>query len=145
MYLKIVTKKPGLEVATEMKELDFTVEDRVPGADITDAYESLIFEAIRGHMSAFVRGDELLASWKVVSEFLRQIDAGELAVHTHPKNSRGPEESDRLIGALGFKRTLDSYRWSPPGSRRGSMDVERPAAALEAAGLEPSSHQIAGL
>ena len=30
-------------------------------------------------MSAFVRGDELLASWKVVSKFLRQIDAGELA------------------------------------------------------------------
>ena len=27
MYLKIVTKKPGLEVATEMKELDFTVEE----------------------------------------------------------------------------------------------------------------------
>eukprot|EP00775_Hariotina_reticulata_P006254 gene6254-6492_t len=48
IYAKIVVKKPGLEMDTEMSELDLSYGERYSDVNIPDAYERLILDCIRG-------------------------------------------------------------------------------------------------
>jgi hypothetical protein len=47
IYAKIVVKKPGLEMDTEMSELDLSYGERYSDVNIPDAYERLILDCIR--------------------------------------------------------------------------------------------------
>ena len=53
--MKIVVKKPGLEMESIVSELDLSYSNRYTGAYIPDAYERLILDAIRGDQQHFVR------------------------------------------------------------------------------------------
>lgn len=55
IYMKIVVKKPGLEMDTIVSELDLSYKARYSGTYIPDAYERLILDAIRGDQQHFVR------------------------------------------------------------------------------------------
>ena len=55
IYMKIVVKKPGLEMESIVSELDLSYSNRYTGAYIPDAYERLILDAIRGDQQHFVR------------------------------------------------------------------------------------------
>jgi glucose-6-phosphate 1-dehydrogenase len=55
IYMKIVVKKPGLEMESIVSELDLSYKQRYTGAYIPDAYERLILDAIRGDQQHFVR------------------------------------------------------------------------------------------
>ena len=55
IYMKIVVKKPGLEMDSIVSELDLSYKQRYTGAVIPDAYERLILDAIRGDQQHFVR------------------------------------------------------------------------------------------
>lgn len=55
IYMKIVVKKPGLEMDTTVSEMDLSYKQRYQGAYIPDAYERLILDAIRGDQQHFVR------------------------------------------------------------------------------------------
>lgn len=47
IYAKMVVKKPGLEMDTEMSELDLSYQERYHDVNIPDAYERLILDCIR--------------------------------------------------------------------------------------------------
>lgn len=47
IYAKMVVKKPGLEMDTEMSELDLSYQERYSDVKIPDAYERLILDCIR--------------------------------------------------------------------------------------------------
>jgi glucose-6-phosphate 1-dehydrogenase len=47
IYAKMVVKKPGLEMDTEMSELDLSYQERYSDVNIPDAYERLILDCIR--------------------------------------------------------------------------------------------------
>lgn len=47
---------------------------------LPDAYESLIYEAVNGNPTNFVRSDELDAAWKIFTPLLKQIDSKEVEV-----------------------------------------------------------------
>jgi glucose-6-phosphate 1-dehydrogenase len=47
IYAKMVVKKPGLEMDTEMSELDLSYGERYSDVKIPDAYERLILDCIR--------------------------------------------------------------------------------------------------
>lgn len=47
IYAKMVVKKPGLEMDTEMSELDLSYGERYADVNIPDAYERLILDCIR--------------------------------------------------------------------------------------------------
>lgn len=43
----MVVKKPGLDMDTEMSELDLSYQERYSDVNIPDAYERLILDCIR--------------------------------------------------------------------------------------------------
>ena len=53
--MKMVVKKPGLDMETIISELDLTYKERYGNTYIPDAYERLILDAIRGDQQHFVR------------------------------------------------------------------------------------------
>ena len=55
IYMKMVVKKPGLDMETIISELDLTYKERYGNTYIPDAYERLILDAIRGDQQHFVR------------------------------------------------------------------------------------------
>ncbi|KAE8655065.1 Glucose-6-phosphate 1-dehydrogenase [Hibiscus syriacus] len=59
MYMKLTVKQPGLEFSTVQSELDFSYRQHYQGVTISEAYERLILDTIRGDQQHFVRRDEL--------------------------------------------------------------------------------------
>lgn len=65
--MKIVVKKPGLEMESIVSELDLSYKHRYGDTYIPDAYERLILDAIRGDQQHFVRRSALSSSCWAVS------------------------------------------------------------------------------
>merc|ERR1711991_1250571 len=113
MYLKIMTKAPGIGQDVTMTELDLTYKERFDDVRLPDAYESLINEVIRGNATNFVRSDELDAAWRIFTPLLHKIDNGELKPTPYAFGTRGPEAADALAKRMGYVRT-QQYEWASP-------------------------------
>ncbi|CAI5478409.1 unnamed protein product [Closterium sp. Yama58-4] len=113
MYMKLTVKKPGLEMAATMSELDLSYSQRYAGVVIPEAYERLILDSINGDQQHFVRRDELKAAWEIFTPLLHRIDQGALPPHPYKQGSRGPDHADELAERVGYRRT-EGYCWIPP-------------------------------
>jgi glucose-6-phosphate 1-dehydrogenase len=114
VYAKMVVKKPGLDMAAELSELDLSYSERYSAVAIPDAYERLILDCIRGDQQHFVRRDELRAAWAIFTPLLHSIDRGEVKPLPYAYGSRGPAAADELLAKAGYVRTR-GYVWRPPG------------------------------
>jgi glucose-6-phosphate 1-dehydrogenase len=108
IYLKTNVKKPGLYTAPIQSELDLTYETRFPVSALEESYTRLILDVLRGKQDAFVRFDELMAAWKILSPLLHELEEKKIQPIPYKFGSRGPAESDKLIEKYGFHRS-DEY------------------------------------
>ncbi|EGC38470.1 hypothetical protein DICPUDRAFT_45843 [Dictyostelium purpureum] len=113
VYLKLLTKKPGLENSIEQTELDLSYRHRFENLDLPDAYERLILDAIKGDHNLFVRDDELDVAWQIFTPLLEQIENLKVQPEPYKFGSRGPKSADELSKKFGFVRSL-GYNW--PGN-----------------------------
>ncbi|KAF8165329.1 glucose-6-phosphate 1-dehydrogenase [Crassisporium funariophilum] len=114
VYLKLNSKTPGLYTRAIPTEMDLTYKRRFIDAQIPEAYEALILDALRGDHSNFVRHDELDVAWKIFTPILHWIDGQDGAPPRpvqYPYGSRGPKELDAFIGKYGYKRNAEAYFW----------------------------------
>ncbi|VDM61215.1 unnamed protein product [Angiostrongylus costaricensis] len=107
VYLKLMTKKPGMGFGVEESELDLTYNDiRLP-----DAYERLLLEVFMGSQINFVRTDELENAWRVFTPILQQTKDIEPVFYKF--GSRGPKEADEMMEKNGFIFS-GTYKWLSP-------------------------------
>lgn len=111
VYIKMNSKKPGLEMATLPADLDLTYKDRFSEVRIPEAYEALILDALKGDHSNFVRDDELDVSWAIFTPLLHAIDAGKIKNEPYEYGSRGPAQLNKFIAQYGYKRDNEAYDW----------------------------------
>lgn len=120
VYLKMTTKKPGLEGGVVHTELDLSYKDRFDSTEaplrLPDAYERLIFDVIRGDHNLFVRSDELEAAWRIFTPLLHKIEGDKVKPSLYDYGGRGPAEADKLVEEYGYERT-SNYSWSSRESR----------------------------
>eukprot|EP00455_Lapot_gusevi_P031099 TRINITY_DN3359_c0_g1_i2.p1 TRINITY_DN3359_c0_g1~~TRINITY_DN3359_c0_g1_i2.p1 ORF type:complete len:545 (-),score=173.34 TRINITY_DN3359_c0_g1_i2:97-1731(-) len=113
IYLKLVTKKPGLSTSLLQSELDLTYKSR--GYPVQyDAYERLILDAIRGDHYLFVRTDELEWSWRIFTPVLHRLESERIQPFIYPFGIRSPPEADELIARHGYTGPSAGYEWKPP-------------------------------
>eukprot|EP01059_Diplonema_ambulator_P004689 TRINITY_DN14401_c0_g1_i1.p1 TRINITY_DN14401_c0_g1~~TRINITY_DN14401_c0_g1_i1.p1 ORF type:complete len:558 (+),score=137.18 TRINITY_DN14401_c0_g1_i1:87-1760(+) len=112
MYLKINAKDPGMTNEIHTTELDLTYSNRY-GVALPDAYESLIYEAVQGNATNFVRSDELDAAWRIYTPLLKQIEAGSVKSVPYAFGTRGPPEADERKYKL-YSRGINNYTWHGP-------------------------------
>ncbi|MCJ8012130.1 glucose-6-phosphate dehydrogenase [Paenibacillus sp. KQZ6P-2] len=77
------------------------------GKEQPEAYENLIFDAVRGDSTFFAHWDEVELSWEYVQPILDAFEQDLIPLSYYPAGSNGPEASDQLLEADGFKWWLD--------------------------------------
>lgn len=113
IYVKMVTKTPGMSFDMEETELDLTYGARFKNVKMPDAYEKLILDVFCGSQMHFVRSDELAEAWRIFTPLLHQIEKEKISPVPYKYGSRGPREADELLARNNFKYS-GSYKWVKP-------------------------------
>jgi len=94
--LDFSAKRPGMSLDLEPVRLAFDYAS-ASNRPLPEAYERLIFDALRGDPTLFMRTDELEAAWGFITPILEgwvERGGGDLA--TYPAGSWGPAQADEL-------------------------------------------------
>uniref|UniRef100_A0A3P9DPX4 Glucose-6-phosphate 1-dehydrogenase n=2 Tax=Maylandia zebra TaxID=106582 RepID=A0A3P9DPX4_9CICH len=113
IYLKMMTKRPGVYFNPEETELDLTYKSRYKDVKLPDAYERLILDVFCGNQMHFVRSDELREAWRIFTPLLHQVEKEKPRPIPYTYGSRGPREADDLLKSVGF-RYEGTYKWVQP-------------------------------
>ncbi|MFQ3615346.1 MAG: glucose-6-phosphate dehydrogenase [Cyanobacteriota bacterium] len=103
--LKFEVKTPGTSLRTRSVDMDFRY-DTAFGSANTDAYSRLLVDCMLGDQTLFTRGDEVEASWRVLTPLLRVWDApaDPSAIPLYEAGTWGPIEAELLLNR-------DGRRW----------------------------------
>lgn len=91
-----LVKEPGAGMEMRMAELGFDYAE-LGVAQIPDAYQRLLLDALEGTPTLFLRGDEVEAAWTFVDTIRAGWEATDAPIHTYPAGSTGPEIADTLF------------------------------------------------
>ena len=100
MDLQVTIKEPGpggmrlIDVPLDMTFADALGDDV---ADVTDAYERLIMDVIRGNQTLFMRGDEVEAAWSWTDPLIEGWEARNDVPKLYDAGSAGPEDAMMLM------------------------------------------------
>ncbi|CAB0018086.1 unnamed protein product [Nesidiocoris tenuis] len=110
VYVKMMTKTPGMSFDMEETELDLTYGSRYKNVKLPDAYERLILDVFCGSQMHFVRSDELAEAWRIFTPLLHQLETEKVPPIPYMYGSRGPNEGDEITKKANFKY-YGSYKW----------------------------------
>merc|ERR1739844_497117 len=113
VYVKVMTKTPGMSFSLQETELDLTYKSRYREARLPEAYERLILDVFVGSQMHFVRSDELAEAWRIFTPLLHQIEREKPQPIKYKYGSRGPVEADKLTQQNNFIYT-GRYKWTAP-------------------------------
>jgi glucose-6-phosphate 1-dehydrogenase len=102
---KMNCKVPGTYGPIQPVKMDFRYGSYF-GLSPPEAYERLLCDCIAGDSTLFARGDEVLASWKLLTPILEKWQAHLPSFPNYPSGTWGPEEADKLLARQGRK-----WRW----------------------------------
>jgi len=100
MDLQVTIKEPGpggmrlVDVPLDMTFAEALGESEV---EVTDAYERLIMDVIRGNQTLFMRGDEVEAAWAWTDPIIQGWEARNDVPKTYDAYSSGPEDAMMLL------------------------------------------------
>lgn len=92
-------------------------------ADIPEAYENLIFDALRGDSTFFAHWDEVELSWEWVQPVLDAFQNNEVPLHYYEAGTYGPAAADQLLEKDGFKWWFDAKPASNNKTNEGDLYV----------------------
>jgi glucose-6-phosphate 1-dehydrogenase len=99
-------KVPGSPFRVRTVPLDFSYHqgfaERAP-----EAYERVLFDALLGDATLFIREDEVGEAWRIVEPLLEAFDAHTVPLHTYPAGTWGPLQADALLAR-------SDHRWRMP-------------------------------
>ncbi|XP_014247184.1 glucose-6-phosphate 1-dehydrogenase isoform X2 [Cimex lectularius] len=113
VYIKMMTKTPGMTFSMEESELDLTYGSRYKDVKLPDAYERLILDVFCGSQMHFVRSDELAEAWRIFTPLLHTIENENVQPVPYTFGSRGPVEGDEMTKKSNYKY-YGSYKWVEP-------------------------------
>jgi len=102
IYLRVMTKNPGLKNNIVDTDLLLSYKQRFEGGGhLPDAYERLIYDALKGDSSLFVRDDELAAAWRIFTPVLQMLEGHEIQPDQYPFGTV-PIKAQELLEKLGY-------------------------------------------
>ncbi|MGZ6994073.1 MAG: glucose-6-phosphate dehydrogenase [Acidimicrobiia bacterium] len=90
-------KVPGSPFRVRTVDLDFSYQESFD-EEPPEAYERVLFDALQGDATLFLRSDEVLQSWRVVMPLVEAFQHNALPLHFYAAGSWGPPEADALLG-----------------------------------------------
>jgi glucose-6-phosphate 1-dehydrogenase len=105
IFLSFSAKRPGMGL--ELRPVRFAFDYDAFAAPLPAAYERLLYDALRGDSTLFMRSDEVEAAWEFVTPILDAwAKAPPPKFPNYPAGSEGPAEADRLLAGC-------NCRWRP--------------------------------
>ncbi|PLT33101.1 glucose-6-phosphate dehydrogenase [Bacillus sp. V5-8f] len=101
--LQLNSKNPFNNGGIEPVKVNFSAEQK----GVPEAYERLIFDAIRGDSTFFAHWKEVELSWQWVQPVIEAFEEKLLPLHSYPSGSYGPEAAHNLLKEEGFNWWLD--------------------------------------
>jgi glucose-6-phosphate 1-dehydrogenase len=100
--LRFEVKTPGTSLRTRSVDMDFRY-DTAFGQPNTDAYSRLLVDCMLGDQTLFTRGDEVEASWRIMTPLLEVWDAPAPpeAISLYEAGTWGPVEAELLLNRDG--------------------------------------------
>jgi glucose-6-phosphate 1-dehydrogenase len=98
--LRFVAKVPGDHLSVGNVLMSMSYVDTF-GKALSDAYERLLLDCIRGDATLFARRDEVEQAWKFVTPILEAWEKANTPIPTYEPVSSGPQEADRLVARDG--------------------------------------------
>ncbi len=99
MTLSVMIKEPGpggMRLTSVPLDMSFATALGAD-ADVTDAYERLIMDVIRGNQTLFMRGDEVEAAWAWADPIIEGWEARGDRPQGYDPGSSGPEDALMLL------------------------------------------------
>jgi glucose-6-phosphate 1-dehydrogenase len=90
-------KVPGSPFRVKTVDLDFSYHEAFDEQP-PEAYERVIFDALAGDATLFIRSDEVQQSWRVVMPLVEAFQHNALPLYFYDAGSWGPPEADALFG-----------------------------------------------
>jgi glucose-6-phosphate 1-dehydrogenase len=104
---RINGKVPGGSMQIKPVALDFLYKTTF-NVEPPEAYERLIFDAMLGDQTLFIRGDEVEAAWAVIDPIEQGWQTSKTPPQPYKPGTWGPQKAMDLI-------ELDGRRWQPGG------------------------------
>ncbi|AAO27023.1 glucose-6-phosphate 1-dehydrogenase [Buchnera aphidicola str. Bp (Baizongia pistaciae)] len=103
----ILNKKPKLtsQYKLDLITLDFNYSKFYKKIQLSDAYEKLLLESMKGIQSLFVRRDEVELAWKWIDSTLQCLHLKPRLPDLYPAGTWGPARSKTMINN-------DGYEWN---------------------------------
>jgi glucose-6-phosphate 1-dehydrogenase len=99
--VKVNCKVPGMGATIQPVKMDFRYGSYF-GATPPEAYERLIADCMLGDGTLFARGDEVLASWKLMTPILeRWAESKPTDFPNYQSGTWGPSAADEMLAATG--------------------------------------------
>jgi glucose-6-phosphate 1-dehydrogenase len=113
IHLKFQAKVPDSDQNMRSVDMEFHYRSSFEEAQLPDAYERLLLEAIERDASLFTRSDGIEAAWKIMDPIIDFYEKDtEFQIVQYPIGTWGPVEADKLLNKNG-------HRW-----RSGCVDCE---------------------
>ena len=100
MTMSVMIKEPGpggMRLKQVPLDMSFAEALGAEAADVTDAYERLIMDVIRGNQTLFMRGDEVEAAWRWTDPIIDGWEARGDKPAGYDAGSSGPEDALMLM------------------------------------------------
>jgi len=96
--LQLNSKNLVNEGKVEPVRVEFSADQK----EVPEAYELLIFDALRGDSTYFAHWREVELSWRWVQPLLEAFEENSIPLHSYPSGSMGPDASRQLLEEDGF-------------------------------------------
>jgi len=103
LSIRFGAKVPGRSFNVRKASMDFAYADGFPEGS-SDAYERVMFDALLGDPTLFIRADEVGRSWRIVDPIIEYWGASSEPIPLYQAGTWGPREANELIA-------LDARRW----------------------------------
>lgn len=101
--LRFGAKIPGHRFRVRSASMEFSYENSF-SEESPEAYERLLYDALIGDPTLFIRSDEVERSWSIVDPIIERWENGSDPIPFYEASSWGPVESDQLLAR-------DCRRW----------------------------------
>ncbi|MCL5269840.1 MAG: glucose-6-phosphate dehydrogenase [bacterium] len=100
--LRIQSKHPGPKLCMSALTMDFTYREAFE-EEPPEAYERLLLDCMLGDQTLFVRHDDVIVSWALMTPVLEALadPARQIPLCSYDPGSWGPKEADELLGRDG--------------------------------------------
>ena len=98
--LHFMAKVPGEHIAVDTVEMNMSYADTFK-KPLSEAYERLLLDCMRGDATLFARGDAVEEAWTFITPILEAWDGDKTAIPAYEPGSDGPKEAGELLDREG--------------------------------------------